>query len=135
MKISKKSQYGLRAMIYLAKNKDKVCSLREISKNEKIPFDYLEKIISKLKKEKLVKAKKGICGGYFLAKKPEKIKVNQIIRALESRSPLVDCLEYFCPLEKKCLAKNFWQRLNKAINLALNSITLANLIRRSKIKN
>ena len=52
MKISKKAQYGLRAMVYLAKNslKDKVCPTREISEKENIPFDYLEKIIVELEK-------------------------------------------------------------------------------------
>lgn len=129
MRISKKTQYGLRAMIYLARQKNRICSLREIAKKEKIPFDYLEKIISKLEKSSLVKAKKGIEGGYFLVKGPEKIKISQIINALEGQTLLVSCLKYFCPMEKKCLAKNFWRKLNKAINSALNSITLANLIK------
>lgn len=129
MKISKKTQYGLRAMIYLARQKHKICSLREIAKKEKIPFDYLEKIILKLRKSGLVKAKKGTEGGYFLAKKPEKIKIGQIINALEGQTLLVSCLKYFCPMEKKCLAKNFWRKLSKSLISSLNSESLANLIR------
>jgi Rrf2 family protein len=130
MKISTKSQYGLRAMIYLAKNKSRVCPLKEISKKEGIPFDYLEKIISKLEKIGLVKAKKGIQGGYFLAKKPSEIKIGEIIESLEEKSNLVKCLRYFCPRSKRCSAKFFWQKLNKAINSALNSVTLADLIKK-----
>ena len=130
MRISKKTQYGLRAMVYLAqcRFKNKVCPLKKISQDESIPFDFLEQIISKLGKANLVKAKKGIQGGYFLAKKPSKIKIGKIISVLESEMPLVKCLKYFCPMEKKCLAKNFWRKLNSAINSALNSITLADLI-------
>jgi len=130
MKISKKSQYGLRAMVYLAKTKDKISPLKEISKREGIPFDFLEKIVSKLEKEGLVKAKKGVRGGYFLAKKPSKIKIGQIIKALEGEINLVRCFQYFCPREKKCLAKNFWKKLNKSLNSALNSVTLSDLIKR-----
>jgi len=129
MKISKKTQYGLRAMVYLAKQEGKICSLREISKKEKIPLNFLEKIFSKLEKKDLVEAKKGKKGGYFLAKKPERIKIGEIIDVLEGEKPLVECLRSFCPREKKCLAKNFWKRLNKIINSALNSITLSDLLK------
>lgn len=133
MKISKKSQYGLRAMVYLASLclKKKPCPLKEVSKVEGIPFDFLEKIFSKLEKAGLIKAKKGVRGGYFLAKKPSEIKIGKIIDALEGKTTLVKCLKYFCPKEKKCLAKSFWQKLEKSINSALNSITLADLIKKS----
>jgi len=62
MKISKKSQYGLRAMVYLAKNfgKKKRLSLKEISEKENIPFDFLEKIMSQLEKVKLVLSSKNV---------------------------------------------------------------------------
>lgn len=132
MKFSTKSQYGLRAMIFLAKNKGKFFSSREIARAEKIPFEYLEKILSKLEKAGLVVAKKGSKGGYFLAKDPKKITIGQITKALQERLDLVKCLseKSYCPLLKKCLAKKFWQRLKKSINLALNSITLASLIKK-----
>ena len=129
MRISTKSQYGLRAMVYLAKQKGKVSPLKEISKKEDIPFDYLEKIFSKLEKSGLIKAKKGVGGGYFLIRKPKKIRIGQIIKALEGELVLVNCLRYFCPKEKKCLSKKFWQKLNNSINLTLNSITLEELIK------
>lgn len=129
LKILTKSQYGLRAMIYLAKSKNEPSSLKEISKKEGIPFDYLEKIIAKLKRAGFLKAKKGVQGGYFLIQKPSKIKVGGIIRALEEETPLVKCLKYFCPKAKKCLAKNFWKKLNRTINSALNSMTLADLVK------
>jgi len=130
MKISTKSQYGLRAMIYLAKNKDRICSLKEISKKEKISFDYLEKIFLKLEKAKLVKSKKGPLGGYYLAKNPEKIKIGKIISALEKNIFLVKCLDEICPQQSKCLAKKFWKKLNNNIQKTLNSITLANIIKK-----
>ena len=144
MKISTKSQYGLRAMVYLAKFKGSYCPLRIISKNEDISFDYLEKIISKLEKASLVKAKKGVQGGYFLAKSPSKIKLGEIIRVLEGEASLVKCLpriipkgfvrgiakkeKYHCPREKKCLTKNFWKKIQDSLNSVLDSLTLADLI-------
>jgi len=146
LRISTKSQYGLRAMVYLARVKKKFCPVKAISETEDISFDYLEKIISKLEKAGLIKAKKGAQGGYFLAKSPSKIKVREIITSLEGEISLVKCLprtipkgfvrgivkkeRYFCPREKKCLTKNFWKKIQDSLNSALNSLTLADLIRR-----
>lgn len=138
MKISTKSQYGLRAMIYLASiyHKDKFCSLRIISKKENISFDYLEKIVSKLKKAGFVKSKKGIQGGYSLAYQPEKIKVGKIIRVLEGTMAPVLCIakekekRFVCPRKKICLTKNVWQKIQDSLNSTLDSITLASLIKK-----
>jgi Rrf2 family protein len=134
MRISTKSQYGLRAMVYLAKvfKKDKVFPLREIAKEEDISFDYLEKIISKLEKAGLVKSKKGVQGGYSLARPPQKIKLAEIMRTLEGEMVLVKCLakmkKSVCPKEKKCLAKNFWKKIQNSLESTLDSMTLSDLI-------
>ena len=63
MQISKKAQYGLRAMLCLARAGEKITPLKEIAKKEKVPFAFLEKIMGQLEKAKLVKAKKGIQEG------------------------------------------------------------------------
>jgi Rrf2 family transcriptional regulator, cysteine metabolism repressor len=127
MQISKKSQYGLRAMVYLAKKNNKeFFSLKDISEKEAIPFDFLEKILSELEKIGLVKAKKGIQGGYVLAKKPEKITAKDIVDALENTTA-VDCS--CCRKSRKCLTKNVWRKIDDAISKTLQSITLKSLIR------
>jgi len=128
MKISKKAQYGLRAMVYLAKNslKDKVCPIREISEKENIPFDYLEKIIVELEKAGLVKAKKGVQGGYFLIKKPKEITAGEIVRVLESTVP-VSCLG--CQMARICSTKNVWEKVQDSLDSTLDSMTLADLIK------
>lgn len=136
MKVSTRSQYGLRAMVYLAKNyrKQKNIPLKEISQQEGISFDYLEKIISKLEKTDFVKAKRGPGGGYFLALKPEKIKVGDIITVLEGTMAPVKCLikdrekRYHCPIEAKCQTKKVWQKIQDSLDSTLDSMTLADLI-------
>ena len=88
-------------------------------------------VSKKLEKAKIVKSKKGDRGGYFLGKKPSKIKTGDIIRVLEGRTTLVKCLPRgcYCPREKKCLTKSFWGKIQKTLDSALNSITLADLIK------
>lgn len=127
MQISKRSQYGLRAMVYLAKNfsKNKSITLKEVSKHETIPFDFLGKIISDLEKIGLVKGKKGVGGGYILAKNPNKITAKDIVEILENTTA-VDCS--FCGKSKKCLTKKVWGKIDNAVSKTLKSITLKTLI-------
>lgn len=129
MQVSKKAQYGLRAMTYLAKNsgKDKVCPLKEISEAEDIPFDFLEKIILELERVGLVEAKKGSQGGYYLAKKPGKIKAGEIVRALEEFVP-VGCMS--CAKARICSAKNLWDDVQDSLDSALDNKTLEDLIKK-----
>ncbi len=130
MKISKKSQYGVRAMVYLAKHSStkKVCPIKEISEKEEIPFDFLEKIISELEKAGLVKAKKGVQGGYFLAKEPKEITAGEIVRVLESTVP-VSCAG--CQMARMCSAKSVWDKVQDSLDSTLDSVTLADLIKKN----
>ena len=73
-----------------------------------------------------MKAKKGIQGGYILAKKPQKITAKDIVSSLENTTA-VDCS--FCGKSKKCLSRNVWKKVDIAIDKTLKSITLANLIK------
>lgn len=129
IKISKKSQYGLRAMVCLAKNykSKQVCSTKTISEKEGIPFDFLEKIISQLERAKLVKGKKGVQGGYILFRPPNKISAKNVVSILEGNKEPVDCS--LCGRKKGCLTKDVWSKLDNSLNETLKSITLADLIK------
>lgn len=127
MKISKKAEYGLRAMVHLAKNKDKqAVSIREMSNIEGMPFEFLSKIFADLEKAKLVKAKHGANGGYILAGSLGKISAKDIVNILEGTS-LVNCA--LCGKAKKCLSKNVWAKVELALQKSLGQITLADLIK------
>jgi len=128
MQISIKSRYGLRAMVYLAKAK-KTCSAKEISQKEKIPFDFLEKIFSKLQQHGLVNSRRGVNGGYLLAKSPRKISIGEILKALENKEIFqVLCKKKRYPSRKKCPIREVWEKIKENLNSTLNSITLADLV-------
>lgn len=127
MKISKRAQYGLTAMVHLARSKNKKpVSIRQVSSIEGVPFAFLCKIFMILEKGKLVKASYGASGGYTLAKKSEKIAVLDIVSKLEDINT-VNC--QLCAKSRKCLTKNVWGRIDKAVSKTLCSITLADLIK------
>ncbi len=130
VKISKKAQYGLRAMVYLGRVslKKEIASLKKISQAEGIPFDFLEKIISSLEKAGLLKSKKGVSGGYFLARSPKRISAGEIMEALEGEIAPVGCA--LCGKSKRCLSKNVWDEVRASLVSTLNSITLYDLLKK-----
>ncbi len=129
IKISKKSQYGLRALVYLARfyKTKEIKPLRDISKAEGISFDFLDKILSRLEKFGLVKSKKGAGGGYFLAKNPGMISAGDIVEVLEGKIIPVECS--LCGKSRKCLSKNVWDRVKQSLASTLYSISLNDLIK------
>lgn len=130
MTFSTKSEYGLRALLNLAKNQDKKpCSLAKIAKAENISLAYLERLFAKLKKAGIIKSTKGAGGGYELVKKAGEISVREIFTALEGSLAPYRCVEFNTPCQQtNCPTKKVWQRLSQEINKTLEAIKLADLI-------
>ncbi|MCX6746122.1 MAG: Rrf2 family transcriptional regulator [Candidatus Parcubacteria bacterium] len=131
MKFSTKSEYGLRALISLAKHqKEQPFSLAKIAKEQKISLAYLERLFAKLKKANLVKSAKGMKGGYSLAKPVSKISVKEILIALEGKLSPYICsdLNNICKVSF-CSVKVVWQKLENSMNKTLESIKLSDLIK------
>ena len=84
MKITKRGEYALRALLALAsKYPQAKLSLRQISKEERLPVKFLEQIMMTLKQARLVQSTKGKHGGYLLARAPSKIMLGEIIRTID----------------------------------------------------
>ena len=84
MKLSRKGEYALKALLALTVVYDeRTLSLREISRQDKIPYKFLEQIMMLLKKTGFVQSAKGKYGGYALSRPPKKITLGEIIRAVE----------------------------------------------------
>ncbi|MCU0652887.1 MAG: Rrf2 family transcriptional regulator [Candidatus Pacebacteria bacterium] len=133
MKISTKVQYGLRAMAYLAQNSkdNRAISVREIALREKLPNDYLEKIVAKLLKGGVLAAKKGVTGGYIMSRPAKEIIISEIFSALESPATKVKCIDAKCGHESDCLTKCLWVKMQAAVNDFLGSVTLEDLINKN----
>lgn len=118
--ISTKGVYGLTAMYELSKHKeDTPMQIKEISANANIPQNYLEQLLSKLRRAGLVTSIRGARGGYVLAKTPEEIKVVDILISLEDDIKIVDAkaenpiLNIFFDESKNSMKKIFDIQLSK----------------------
>jgi len=133
MQFSTKAEYGLRAMVNLAKNHGKFpISLAKIAEEEDISKVYLEQLIAKLKAKNLVKSTKGVKGGYVLAKKPSQISAADIIEATEGSLAPFYCVadnSVKCCTKRDCLTKKMWISVKDSIRQSLEATKLSDLIK------
>jgi Rrf2 family protein len=93
MKFSKKSEYGLRALIELTAHYGKsLLQRQDIAKRQHIPIEFLEQILLALKNAGLLASKRGISGGYSLIKPPDQITLGQVIRILDGPLAPIGCV-------------------------------------------
>ncbi len=134
--LSKKTKYGLKALTYLASQKDKKpVQIAEIAKNENISQKFLESILLTLRKTGFLGSKKGKGGGYYLIKNPSEVLMTDVMRVLEGPIAMVPCvsLNFYekcddCPDEKTCAVnKLMLQVRNSALSVYRNN-TLADIL-------
>jgi len=133
IKLSTKGRYGTRLMLNLGKrflDGEIPVVLKDVSNEEQISIRYLEQIIIPLKMNKLVKSVRGAGGGHTLAKDPSKIKLIEIIEALEGPIALVDCVDDddACGRIPLCATYEVWKEASTMLRKYFEKITLQELI-------
>jgi len=134
LRINKKTEYGILALLYLDSLNQKVASVREISSHCSIPEPLLGKIMQKLKKHFLVSPVYGNSGGYRLAKGLTDINLQTLNEILSGPVRLVECLQaekHSCPAQSKCSIATPMHTLNQKILGFFEATTLHSLIERA----
>jgi Rrf2 family transcriptional regulator, cysteine metabolism repressor len=129
IRLSTKGRYGTRLMLNLGRHygagNDAVI-LKNIADDERISIRYLEQIIIPLKINRLVKSIRGAGGGYTLARKPEDIKLSEILHALEGNCCLVECIEdgTYCEFTDSCPTFDIWKHATDLLKDYFDGISL-----------
>jgi Rrf2 family protein len=130
VRLSKRTEYGLRAIVQLARLwPTQFVQSRDLSKQEALPNKFLESILLALRRGGFLESKVGSGGGYRLTKPPRDIRVGDVIRRLEGRLSARDAdnpQEQRSPGEISVHLIN--QRLTDATDKVLDSITLEELL-------
>lgn len=137
MKMSTKGRYGIRVMMDITLHSSQgAVTLRNIARRQDISEKYLWQIVNPLKVAGLIKSIRGACGGYAIAKDPQKITVNEIITALEGAISLVNCVDNpgLCKRNFFCVARDMWRELGEKLEDFMKGITLQDLMERHKKK-
>jgi len=136
MNLSKRGEYGLRAMIELAGAQSGMMQIKEIANKEHIPVKFLEQIMVTLKNANLVHSKLGAGGGYYLARPSSEITLGQIVRILDGPLAPIRCVSQTayepcgCPDEAHCGLRMVMGDVRNAIAGILDYTSLEEVCRR-----
>jgi len=128
--ITRDTDYSIRALIYIARNKDRTVSITELVKELDIPRPFLRKILQLLGAVGILKSYKGKNGGFELARKPEKICLSDLMEIFQGKFKISECLfkKKICPNQISCELKSKLDSLEELVENKIKEITLASLL-------
>jgi Rrf2 family transcriptional regulator, cysteine metabolism repressor len=137
MKITSKGNYALRAILDLSykSQSNEFVPLVDICKRQSIPVKYLEQIMLALKKADFVDSKRGIGGGFFLKKKPDKLTIGEVIRQVDGPVDPTAGLKSENAIssnEDKQALQEVWMNVTRAISDIVDHVTFADLMCRAE---
>lgn len=138
MKVSTRGEYGVRAMVALAKHHGQgPMSIAAMAKESSVPYAYLEQLIVPLRRAGLVESRRGAQGGYHLSRTPDQIRVGEIYRVMEGPVAPMECVsedpaDQTCPLIPACETRPVWEKVRDSIAEAIDSVSLADLVRQGE---
>ena len=139
MKLSTRGEYALRALLVLGLNYGpQVVRIQTISAEQNIPKRFLEQILNDLKSAGVVESKRGVSGGYRLARPPQEIPLAAVIRHVEGALAPVSCVsERFyekctCPDEARCAIRSVMKEARDAVVRVVEQITVAEICERAR---
>jgi Rrf2 family protein len=137
VKVSTRGDYAARALLSLSlHDADGPTSVRDIADRTGLPQPYLEQILLALKGAGLVRSKRGVGGGYVLARPPAEVKLSDIIAAVEGPIVAGDFGEPHtngaCDHEGQCVLLAIWGAVGEHMRAFLDSFTLADIAKIAK---
>jgi Rrf2 family iron-sulfur cluster assembly transcriptional regulator len=138
VKVSTRGDYASRALLSLALHADgaRPTSVRDIAERTGLPQPYLEQILLALKGAGLVRSKRGVGGGYVLARPPSEITLGQIVSAVDGPIVAGDFGEPHqngaCDHEGQCVLLTVWADVGEHMRQHLDGFTLADMVTRAR---
>lgn len=138
VKVSTRGDYASRALLSLALHagQEVPTSVRDIAERTGLPQPYLEQILLALKGAGLVRSKRGVGGGYVLARPPAEVTLGQIVSAVDGPIQAGDFGEPHqngaCDHEGQCVLLSVWSEVGQHMRRHLDSFTLADMVVRSQ---
>ena len=139
MRITTWAEYGVICALNLARRTEKApVTGREIAAQERLPADYVEQILLRLRRAGVITSTRGARGGYMLAKPPEEISIRSVIHASELETFDLHCLSHpvevdRCAASHNCSIRPVWVLLQTKIDDVLEGVCLADLLHEEPI--
>ncbi|WP_334129070.1 SUF system Fe-S cluster assembly regulator [Sneathiella sp.] len=130
IKLSKMTDYGVVIMSVMARLPERIMTAPDVSLYTGLPVPTAAKILRRLAKSPFLQSQRGAHGGYRLTKAPKEISIADIIRAMEGPVAVASCVDSElsdCTVESHCPMRGGWEKINRALNAALEEVTLADM--------
>ena len=139
MRISTKGDYATRALQDLALHYDKgPVPIEAIARRQALPVRYLEQLLLNLKRAGFLGSKRGVNGGYYLAKAPREITLGQILRVVDGPIVPIFCVDdpprEHCDQEQGCVLRDVWSNVREAVSAIVDHTTLEDICERIRSK-
>jgi Rrf2 family protein len=134
MRVTTWTEYSLIISLHLARRGgQQPVAARDIAESERLPGDYVEQILLRLRRAGLVQSVRGARGGYFLARDPALISVHDIMAACDHQVFEINCETHPVDDERcgpggRCSIRPVWQALRQRVDGLLKSVTLTDLL-------
>ena len=134
MRITTWAEYGVICALHLARRTELgPVNGREIARQERLPGDYVEQILLRLRRAGVIASTRGARGGYVLARPPEQVSIRAVIQASELETFDLHCVshpleEERCSASHNCSIRPVWVMLQRKIDDVLEGVTLADLL-------
>ena len=135
LQLTKRTEYGLIALVAMVGHRDRFVSAREISERYRVPRRLLAEVLKDLSRATLVESQRGAAGGYALARSADDISVGEVVAALEGAPTLSGCENFGathggeCELESDCPIRSPLQVIREGIWGLMENTTLRSLVR------
>jgi Rrf2 family protein len=134
VRITTLAEYGVICALHLAKRAGEgPVTGRDIAARERLPFDYVEQILIRLRRAGIVNSTRGAHGGYALARRPDEVSVRDVIAASELQTFDLHCVthpveEERCSAAHACSIRPVWMLLQQKIDAVLEGVRLSDLL-------
>ena len=132
MRVSTKTKYALEALLYISLQKEEeYVSIQSVAESAKISPSYLEQLFFQLRKKGFLSSRRGVKGGFYLARNAQDITVGDVYRAMETNTVPVSCVINNTVCEnasnESCASRLLWIGLYETAYEKMDGITLAML--------
>lgn len=130
MLVTRETDYAVRTILYLAKERNRTASVTEVAHAMHIPKSFLAKILQRLVKSNILTSTRGVNGGFQLAKKTSDISLLSIMEAIQGPAGINLCAidSKKCKLSATCSVHPVWMDIRKEVERRLKKQTIAELL-------
>lgn len=134
MQVSRTLDYAVRCLIHMGGNPGYKFSMKQISKTQHIPQNYLAKVMRRLVNRGILRSKVGPEGGYMLRKSPYELSLREVYEAIEGEIRIVDCMDDDgpCALYENCGQLPLWDKLKVSMIRILEDTTIGDMVNETR---